>query len=206
MPVRAQEGLGPTLPALYNTGGSRRGSKRAGKDADLQHQAGKRRADLVGAGRRVDRGPHPLVRHRDGVRAGAVAIGPAQPLGGSCAYLALGAGYAALDTSFHRMGEVFLHRWPLFVASMEATFIALLCYHDTGLDSPFRWYYLLSLICCSIRYSPPIAWTTFALHCLSFAALAIFLNPNRGARGGLDCSRRRSWRGPPGQARRWRGC
>ena len=28
---------------------------------------------------------------------------------------------------------------------MESVFIALLCYHDTGLSSPFRWYYLLSL-------------------------------------------------------------
>ena len=43
------------------------------------------------------------------------------------------------------MGEVFLKRWPLFVSLMESVFIALLCYHDTGLDSPFRWYYLLSL-------------------------------------------------------------
>ncbi len=50
------------------------------------------------------------------------------------------------------MGEVFLKRWPLFVSLMESVFIALLCYHDTGLNSPFRWYYLLSLICCSIRY------------------------------------------------------
>ena len=37
---------------------------------------------------------------------------------------------------------------------MESVFIALLCYHDTGLASPFRWYYLLSLICCAIRYRP----------------------------------------------------
>src|SRR5262249_51521303 len=57
------------------------------------------------------------------------------------AFLALGAGYAALDLAFHRMGEVFLKKWPLFISTMEATFIALLCYHDTGLDSPFRWYY-----------------------------------------------------------------
>ena len=61
------------------------------------------------------------------------------------AFLALGAGYAALDLAFWRMGEVFLKRWPLFVSLMESVFIALLCYHDTGLNSPFRWYYLLSL-------------------------------------------------------------
>ena len=68
------------------------------------------------------------------------------------AFLALGAGYAALDMAFCRMGEVVLKRWPLFVSLMESVFIALLCYHDTGLASPFRWYYLLSLICCAIRY------------------------------------------------------
>ena len=92
------------------------------------------------------------------------------------AFLALGAGYAALDTVFYRMGEVFLKRWPLFVSLMESVFIALLCYHDTGLDSPFRWYYLLSLICCAIRYRPAVAWWTFAFHCLSL------LVPGAGAR------------------------
>jgi two-component system, NtrC family, sensor kinase len=94
-----------------------------------------------------------------------------------CAFLALGAGYAALDTAFHRMGEVFLVRWPLFVSSMESIFIALLCYHDIGMESPFRWYYLLSLICLAIRYRPAVAWTTFTLHCLSLAALAVTLQP-----------------------------
>ncbi len=96
-----------------------------------------------------------------------------------CAFLALGAGYAALDTAFHRMGEVFLVRWPLFVSSMESIFIALLCYHDVGVESPFRWYYLLSLICLAIRYRAAVAWTTFALHCLSLAVLAKFLHPSR---------------------------
>ena len=52
------------------------------------------------------------------------------------AFLALGAGYAALDFAFWRMGEVFLKRWPLFVSFMESIFIALLCYHDTGLAQP----------------------------------------------------------------------
>jgi signal transduction histidine kinase len=91
------------------------------------------------------------------------------------AFLALGAGYAALDLAFWRMGEVFLERWPLFVSSMESVFIALLCYHDTGLASPFRWYYLLSLICCSIRYRPVVAWWTLAFHSLSLVSLAQIL-------------------------------
>jgi two-component system NtrC family sensor kinase len=91
------------------------------------------------------------------------------------AFLALGAGYAALDTAFHRLGEVFLKRWPLFVALMESVFIALLCYHDTQLTSPFRWYYLLSSICAAIRYRPTVAWITCGLHVLSFATLAWWL-------------------------------
>ncbi len=88
------------------------------------------------------------------------------------AFLALGAGYAALDLAFWWMGEVFLKRWPLFVSLMESVFIALLCYHDTGLNSPFRWYYLLSLICCSIRYRAVVAWWTVAFHTLSLLSLA----------------------------------
>jgi two-component system NtrC family sensor kinase len=91
------------------------------------------------------------------------------------AFLALGAGYAALDLAFWRMGEVFLKRWPLFVSLMESVFVALLCYHDTGISSPFRWYYLLSLICCSIRYRSAVAWWTFAFHSLSLLALARIL-------------------------------
>jgi len=91
------------------------------------------------------------------------------------AFLALGAGYAALDLALWRMGEVFLKRWPLFVSLMESVFITLLCYHDTGLNSPFRWYYLLSLICCSIRYRSVVAWWTLAFHSLSLLSLACVL-------------------------------
>jgi signal transduction histidine kinase len=97
------------------------------------------------------------------------------------AFLALGAGYAALDTVFHRMGEVFLNRWPLFVSMMESVFIALLCYHDTRLDSPFRWYYLLSAICAAIRYRRSVAWITSALHVASLATLAWILGMGRAA-------------------------
>jgi len=91
------------------------------------------------------------------------------------AFLALGAGYAAIDLAFWRMGEVFLERWPLFVSLMESVFITLLCYHDTGLNSPFRWYYLLSLICCSIRYRSMVAWWTVAFHGLSLLSLTCIL-------------------------------
>ncbi len=87
------------------------------------------------------------------------------------AFLALGAGFAALDLAFWRMGEVFLKRWPLFVSFMEAVFIALLCFHDTGLESPFRWYYLLSLICCALRYPAKVAWWTLGFQTISFLTL-----------------------------------
>ena len=87
-------------------------------------------------------------------------------------FLALGAGYAALDFAFWRLGEVFLKRLPLFVSFMESIFIALLCYHDTGLASPFRWYYLLSLICCAIRYQPAVTWWTLGFHSISLLSLA----------------------------------
>ncbi len=97
------------------------------------------------------------------------------------AFLALGAGYAALDTTFHRMGEVFLKRWPLFVSLMESVFITLLCYQDTQLSSPFRWYYLLSSICAAIRYRPTVAWVTCGLHALSFAGLAWSLGMTEGS-------------------------
>jgi signal transduction histidine kinase len=96
------------------------------------------------------------------------------------AFLALGAGYAALDLAFWRMGEVILKGAPLLVSFMESLFIALLCYHDTGLDSPFRWYYLLSLICCSIRNRPAVAWWTLGFHCVSLLGLAWVLGtPDR---------------------------
>src|SRR6266545_5886073 len=60
------------------------------------------------------------------------------------AILAIGAGYALLDTACSLRGRVFLHRWPLLVSLMEALFIGLLCFYDEGLESPFRYYYLLS--------------------------------------------------------------
>ena len=87
-------------------------------------------------------------------------------------FLAFGAVYAGLDTLSHRRGSVFLQRWPLGVSLMESVFIALLCFNDTQLSSPFRWYYLLSIICCAIRYQRPVAWATCGMHCLSFLALA----------------------------------
>ena len=87
------------------------------------------------------------------------------------AILALGAGYALLDTAYSLRGRVFLGAWPLLVSLMEALFIGLLCFYHDGLDSPFRFYYLLSLICCAIRHPPRVTYATCALHCLSYGLL-----------------------------------
>ena len=89
------------------------------------------------------------------------------------AILVLGAIFALLDTVYSLRGRVFLSEWPLFVSLMEATFIGLLCHFDRGVLSAFRFYYFLSLLVCAIRYSPAVTWSTFALHSISYAALAL---------------------------------
>src|SRR5579872_974239 len=87
------------------------------------------------------------------------------------AILTLGALYALVDTFWSLRGRVFLSRWPLVISLMEAVFIGLLCYFDLGLESPFRFYYFLSLLVCAIRYSPAVTIATFALHSISYGEL-----------------------------------
>ena len=65
---------------------------------------------------------------------------------------------------------------------MEALFIGLLCYFDAGLESPFRYYYFLSLICCAIRHPPQVTYATCALHCLSYGLLYLALPAGRTGR------------------------
>ncbi len=91
------------------------------------------------------------------------------------AILALGAAYTVLDTYFSVRGRVFLGRYPLFISLMEALFIGLLCYFQGGLDSAFRYYYFLSLICCAIRYPSQVTYATCALHCASCCLLYLAL-------------------------------
>jgi two-component system NtrC family sensor kinase len=74
-------------------------------------------------------------------------------------------------------GRVFFGRSPLTVSVMEALFIGLLCYFDAGLNSPFRYYYFLSLICCAIRHASHVTYATCALHCLSYGLLYLALPP-----------------------------
>src|SRR6266851_5685133 len=87
------------------------------------------------------------------------------------AILALGAVYALFDTYYSLRGRVFLGRYPLSVSLMEALFIGLLCFYHGGLESSFRYYYLLSLICCAIRHSSRVTLATYALHCTSYSLL-----------------------------------
>jgi two-component system NtrC family sensor kinase len=96
------------------------------------------------------------------------------------AILTVGASYALLDTYWSLRGLVFLGRLPLFISLMEAVFIGLLCHFDAGADSPFRYYYFLSLLVCAIRYSPAVTYSTMVLHVVSYATLAVSRNDLSG--------------------------
>ncbi len=89
------------------------------------------------------------------------------------AILTLGACYALVDTFWSIRGKVFLSRWPLVISVLEALFIGLLCQFDGGLESPFRFYYFLSLVVCAMRNSPWITYSTCLLHCLSYGTLSL---------------------------------
>lgn len=95
------------------------------------------------------------------------------------AILALGGLYALLDTACSLRGRIFLGRYPLFISLMEALFIGLLCYYHGGLESSFRYYYILSLICCSMRHASAVTYTTCGLHCASYALLTMALPPEQ---------------------------
>lgn len=89
--------------------------------------------------------------------------------------LSLGAMYALVDTYYSLRGQVFLRGNPMVISFMEALFIGLLCFYHGGLDSSFRYYYLLSLICCAIRHPSYVTYATCALHCTSIGALYLGL-------------------------------
>jgi signal transduction histidine kinase len=91
------------------------------------------------------------------------------------AILAVGAVYTLLDTYHSLRGRVFLRNSPLWIALLEAVFIGLLCYYHGGLESIFRYYYLLSLICCAIRYSSRVTYATWAMHAASYTVLYLAL-------------------------------
>jgi signal transduction histidine kinase len=95
------------------------------------------------------------------------------------AILALGGVYALFDTYQSLRGRVFLGRYPLIVSVMEALFIGLLCYFHGGVESYFRYYYLLSLVCCAIRHPSRITFATCVLHCASYIILYLALPGER---------------------------
>lgn len=87
------------------------------------------------------------------------------------AILGLGVFYTLLDTIFTWKRKLFLADYPLFIAGMESLFIGILCYFEDGLSSSFRYYYLLSIICCALRYSWHITAICYTLHCISYTIL-----------------------------------
>jgi len=98
------------------------------------------------------------------------------------AILLPGLAYTVLDTWFYRRRRVFLGDYPLIVSGMESLFIGLLCLFENDLDSPFRYYYLLSLLCCALRHSTRVTVATFLLHCVSYW-LVYLLVPSTSAGG-----------------------
>ena len=118
-----------------------------------------------------------------GLLVGTLLVNVASPADGRRpllnAILAVGAVYTLVDTWFSVRGRIFLDRSPLAVSLMEALFIGLLCYFHGGLGSPFRYYYLLSLLCCAIRHASHVTYATCALHSLSYSLLYLSL-PSAG--------------------------
>lgn len=90
------------------------------------------------------------------------------------AILSLGLIYASLDTYFYRKGRIFiLARSPLCLSLLEALFITVLCKFDTGLGSPFRYYYLLSLLVCALRYPVLAPYVGCMMHCTAYFMLYV---------------------------------
>lgn len=90
--------------------------------------------------------------------------------------LCFGLAYTVLDTWSNRQGRVLLANWPLLVSGFETIFIGLLCYFENYLETPFRNFYLLSLLCCAIRQTVQVTLITFVMHSLSYGLLYIILH------------------------------
>jgi signal transduction histidine kinase len=100
------------------------------------------------------------------------------------AILGLGLAYALADTYYRCHGRLFvLARYPLVLSLLEAVFITLLCHFDTGLNSPFRHYYLLSLLVGAIRYPLAVPYVACIFHCVGYSLLyfALAEPPQDGA-------------------------
>ena len=90
--------------------------------------------------------------------------------------LLVGLAYTILDTWTNLRGRVLLGSLPLMVSAFEAVFISLLCYFENNLETPFRNFYLLSLLCCAIRQTVQVTLITFVMHSLSYGLLYIILH------------------------------
>ena len=106
-------------------------------------------------------------------------VGTAADPGPLNVILAVGFAFTVLDAYSSWRGRVFLGAYPLVVSCFEALFIGVLCYFDGGLESPFRFFYILSLICAAMRYPPAVTGATCALDCLSYGALFLALPEER---------------------------
>lgn len=94
--------------------------------------------------------------------------------------LSVGLVYTAIDTWYYFRGEVFfLSQFPLIVSFLETIFITLLCRYDHGLDSPYRFYYLLSLLVVAIRYPRIVPYISCFMHCVSFTLLFFVVPSNQ---------------------------
>lgn len=90
--------------------------------------------------------------------------------------LSVGLVYACVDAFYYFRDESFLlSRFPLMVAFLETIFITLLCRYDVGLNSPYRFYYLLSLLVVAIRYPVVVPYLCCVLHCVSYTLLFFFI-------------------------------
>ncbi len=87
--------------------------------------------------------------------------------------LCIGVAFTLIDSLWSLRGRVFLSEWPLAISTLEAAFIGLLCHFDLGQESPFRFYYFLSLLVCAIRYRPLVTYSTLLLHSVSFGILLL---------------------------------
>ncbi|WP_020472969.1 sensor histidine kinase [Zavarzinella formosa] len=90
--------------------------------------------------------------------------------------LLMGLAYTVVDTWTNHRGRVMLAAAPILVSAMETFFIGLLCYFENDLESPFRNFYLLSLLCCAIRQTVQMTLITFVLHTLSYGLVYLILH------------------------------
>ena len=99
-------------------------------------------------------------------RAGGIGLGGILVIVGIVLAILLGHWWIGLIIAL--IGRVFFGEYPLAVSGMEALFIGLLCVFENNLASPFRFYYLLSLLCAALRHSRQVTGVTFLLHCVSY--------------------------------------